>query len=80
MLKKVFIILTPIFLLVSCYPAFDMPHYRPHARHYFGFDFLSGHYFGMHGIFGIVIKILIIVALIYLIKILYNKDKNNKKE
>ena len=38
------------------------------------------HFFGIHGILNIIIKILIIVALIFVIKYIYDKNKNNKKE
>lgn len=86
MLKKITFIISSIlslFLLSSCSPAFDRmfhtPPYHPHARNYFDFTFLGPH-FGINGILSIVIKILIIIALVLLIKMLYNKDKNNKKE
>ena len=72
------------FLLSSCSPAFDrmfhIPPYHPHARNYFDFPMLFGPHFGIHGILSIIIKVLIIIALVFLVKMLYNKDKNNKKE
>ena len=86
MLKKITFIISSIlslFLLSSCSPAFDrmfhIPSSPPHARHYFDFPFFGPH-FGINGILSIVIKILIIIALVFLVKMLYNKDKNNKKE
>ncbi|MCZ9929185.1 hypothetical protein OFQ52_00125 [Brachyspira hyodysenteriae] len=87
MLKKITFIISSIFslfLLSSCSPAFDRmfhtPRYHPHARNYFDFPILFGPHFGIHSILSIIIKILIIVALVFLVKMLYNKDKNNKKE
>ncbi|MEI0700080.1 hypothetical protein R4K92_14280 [Brachyspira intermedia] len=86
MLKKITFIISSIlslFLLSSCSPAFDRMFHMappPHARHYFDFQMLFGPHFGIHGILSIIIKILIIVALVFLVKMLYNKDKNNKKE
>ena len=87
MLKKITFIISSIlslFLLSSCFPAFDRMFHMapppPHARHYFDFPMLFGPHFGIHGILSIIIKILIIVALVFLVKMLYNKDKNNKKE
>ena len=84
MLKKINFIITSIlsvFLLSSCSPAFNMPPPPPHhARHYFDFPMIFGPHFGINGILSIVIKILVIVALVFLIKMLYNKDKDNKKE
>lgn len=38
------------------------------------------HFFGIHGILNIIIKILIIVVLVLAIKYIYDKNKNNKKE
>ena len=38
------------------------------------------HFFGVHGILNIIIKILIIVVLVLAIKYIYDKNKNNKKE
>ncbi|OEJ15285.1 hypothetical protein BFL38_13360 [Brachyspira hampsonii] len=87
MLKKIifaFSSIISLFLLSSCSPAFDrmfrMAPPPPHARHYFDFPMMFGGPFGINGILSIIIKILIIVALVFLVKILYNKDKNNKKE
>ncbi|MEI0798360.1 hypothetical protein R4Q14_08560, partial [Brachyspira intermedia] len=87
MLKKLTFIISSIlslFLLSSCSPAFDrmfhIPPYHPHARNYFDFPMLFGPHFGIHGILSIIIKVLIIIALVFLVKMLYNKDKNNKKE
>ena len=86
MLKKITFIISSIlslFLLSSCSPAFDRMFHMPpapHARHYMDFPFFFGPHFGIHGILSIIIKILIIVALVFLVKMLYNKDKNNKKE
>ncbi len=75
--KKITFIITSIisvFLLSSCYPAFDRIFRMHPARHYFYFPA----HFNINSILNIIIKILIIIALIFLIKILYNK--NNKKE
>ncbi|MEI0518836.1 hypothetical protein [Brachyspira murdochii] len=83
MLKKIifaFSSIISLFLLSSCSPAFDHMFHRPpvppHMRGYMMF----GPHFGINGVLGMIIKVLIIVALIFLIKMLYNKDKNNKKE
>ncbi|WP_297277037.1 hypothetical protein [uncultured Brachyspira sp.] len=84
MLKKITFIMTSlmsVFLLTSCSPEFNhMLHRPPHARNYFDFPMLFGPHFGINGILNIIIKILIIVALVFLVKMLYNKDRNNKKE
>ena len=56
------------FFLFSCAPAFHRV-YKPHF-YFLHFD----------GILNSIIKILIIVALVLLIKNLYDKNKSNKKE
>lgn len=38
------------------------------------------HFFGIHGILNIIIKILIIVVLVLAIKYIYNKNNNNNKK
>ena len=65
MLKYLSIILSSLFLL-SCSPAFHIV-YKPHIN-FLHFD----------GILNSIIKILIIVALVLLIKNLYDKNKSNK--
>ncbi|WP_300753706.1 hypothetical protein [uncultured Brachyspira sp.] len=86
MLKKIifaFSSIISLFLLSSCSPAFDHMFHRPPAPpHMRGYMMFGPHFgiVGVNGILGTIIKILIIVALIFLIKMLYNKDKNNKKE
>ena len=67
MLKYLSIILSSLSLF-SCAPAFHRV-YKPHIN-FLHFD----------GILNSIIKILIIVALILLIKNLYDKNKSNKKE
>lgn len=67
MLKYLLIILSSLFLF-SCSPAFHRV-YKPHIN-FLHFD----------GILNSIIKILIIVALVLLIKNLYDKNKSNKKE
>ena len=82
MLKKISFLMTSvisIFLLSSCSPEFNhILHRLPHPRGYF--DLAFGPHFAINGILNIIIKILIIVALVFLVKMLYDKDKNNKKE
>lgn len=87
MLKKIifaFSSIISLFLLNSCSPAFNhmfhKPPAPPHMRGYMDFPMMFGPHFGINGVLGMIIKVLIIVALIFLIKMLYNKDKNNKKE
>lgn len=67
MLKYLSIILSSL-LLFSCTPAFHRV-YKPHIN-FLHFD----------GILNLIIKILIIIALVLLIKNLYDKNKSNKKE
>ena len=67
MLKYLSIILSSLFLF-SCSPTFHRV-YKPHI------NFLH-----FYGILNSIIKILIIVALVLLIKNLYDKNKSNKKE
>lgn len=67
MLKYLSIILSSLFLF-SCAPAIHRA-YKPHIN-FLHFD----------GILNSIIKILIIVALVLLIKNLYDKNKSNKKE
>ena len=67
MLKYLSIILSSLFLF-SCAPAIHRV-YKPHIT-FLHFD----------GILNSIIKILIIVALILIIKNLYDKNKSNKKE
>lgn len=67
MLKYLSIILSSLSLF-SCAPAFHRV-YKPHIN-FLHFD----------GILNSIIKILIIVALVLLIKNLYDKNKSNKKE
>lgn len=68
MLKYLSIILSSLLFLFSCAPAFHRV-YKPHIN-FLHFD----------GILNLIIKILIIVALVLLIKNLYDKNKSNKKE
>ncbi|WP_295296116.1 hypothetical protein [uncultured Brachyspira sp.] len=81
MLKAIYISIISLFLL-SCR---GVPYH--HLRRFDGppppmpggpafFD----HFFGIHGILNIIIKILIIVVLVFAIKYIYDKNKNNKKE
>ena len=81
MLKAIYLSIISLFLL-SCR---GVPYH--HLR---GFDgppppmpggpaFLD-HFFGIHGILNIIIKILIIVVLVFAIKYIYDKNKKNKKE
>lgn len=78
MLKAIYISIISLFLL-SC---------RGVPYHHIGrFDgpmpggpVFFDHLFGVHGILNIIIKILIIVVLIFAIKYIYDKNKNNKKE
>ena len=67
MLKYLSVILSSLFLF-SCAPAIHRV-YKPHI------NFLH-----FVGILNSIIKILIIVALVLLIKNLYDKNKSNKKE
>ncbi|WP_297285144.1 hypothetical protein [uncultured Brachyspira sp.] len=81
MLKAIYISIISLFLL-SCR---GVPYH--HLR---GFDgppppmpggpAFFDHFFGIHGILNIIIKILIIVVLVFAIKYIYDKNKNNKKE
>lgn len=78
MLKAIYISIISLFLL-SC---------RGVPYHHIGrFDgpmqgdpVFFDHFFGIHGILNIIIKILIIVVLVLAIKYIYDKNKNNKKE
>ena len=78
MLKAIYLSIISLFLL-SCrgvpyhhLRAFDGP--MPGGPAFFD------HFFGIHGILNIIIKILIIVVLVLAIKYIYDKNKNNKKE
>ena len=80
MLKVIYISIISLFLL-SCrgvpyhhLRGFDAPPPMPGGPAFFG------HFFGIHGILNIIIKILIIVILVFVIKYIYDKNKNNKKE
>lgn len=81
MLKAIYISIISLFLL-SCR---GVPYH--HLR---GFDgppppmpggpAFFDHFFGIHGILNIIIKILIIVVLVFAIKYIYNKNNNNNKK
>lgn len=78
MLKAIYLSIISLFFL-SCrgvpyhhLTRFDGP--MPRGPVFFG------HFFGIHGILNIIIKILIIVVLVFAIKYIYDKNKNNKKE
>ena len=78
MLKAIYLSIISLFLL-SCR---GVPYH--HLR---GFDgpmpvgpAFFDHFFGIHGILNIIIKILIIVVLIFAIKYIYNKNNNNNKK
>lgn len=71
MLKYLSIILSSLFLF-SCSPEFHRIARKPHIP--------SFHFLHFDGILNSIIKILIIVALVLLIKNLYDKNKSNKKE
>ena len=80
MLKAIYISIISLFLL-SCrgvpyhhLRGFDGPPPMPGGPAFFD------HFFGIHGILNIIIKILIIVVLVFAIKYIYDKNKNNKKE
>lgn len=80
MLKAIYISIISLFLL-SCrgvpyhhLRGFDGPPPIPGGPAFFD------HFFGIHGILNIIIKILIIVVLVFAIKYIYDKNKNNKKE
>ena len=80
MLKAIYLSIISLFLL-SCrgVPYHHLTHFdgpAPMPRGPVFFD----HFFGIHGILNIIIKILIIVILIFAIKYIYDKNKNNKKE
>ena len=80
MLKAIYLSIISLFLL-SCrgvpyhhLRGFDGPPPMPGGPAFFD------HFFGIHGILNIIIKILIIVVLVFAIKYIYDKNKNNKKE
>lgn len=80
MLKAIYLSIISLFLL-SCrgvpyhhLRGFDGPPPMPGGPAFFD------HFFGIHGILNIIIKILIIVVLVFAIKYIYDKNKKNKKE
>ena len=80
MLKAIYLSIISLFF-ISCrgvpyhhLRGFDAPPPMPGGPAFFG------HFFGINGILNIIIKILIIVVLVFAIKYIYDKNKNNKKE